>query len=189
MLMSGCTYSRTHFDYIYYSDHNYDYSRREVEDIDKRYEAIGTKALIWSVVALFYGIYMIVAGCKPVRVFSLSVRIQALREFVKLNACNTRAVHVHIQTLKCCCKGQNIFCGALAIAIVALCFDVYICRNLACYTVPRELRRGVCETDDGLMLQATLACLCSRLTEYKLGIRKTTFGRLTHMTSHARKNM
>jgi hypothetical protein len=38
-----------------------------------------------------------------------------------------RVVHAHIQTLMCCCKDKNIFCGALAIAILALCFDLYIC--------------------------------------------------------------
>jgi hypothetical protein len=33
-------------------------------------------------------------------------------------------VRVHTQTKQCCCQGsKNIFCGALVIAILMMCFD------------------------------------------------------------------
>jgi hypothetical protein len=58
LLVAGCTYDETYYSW---------YSSYTVTHEDNTYEGIGLTAIILTVVALFYGVYMIVAGCKPVR--------------------------------------------------------------------------------------------------------------------------
>ena len=55
MLMSGCELKSTRYNY------------QDTIFLDETYTTTGLVALILTVVSLFYGLYMIVAGCKPVR--------------------------------------------------------------------------------------------------------------------------
>jgi|EP01047_Picozoa_sp_COSAG01_P065954 hypothetical protein len=63
MLMTSCTSS---YENGYGYGYGYGYYTTETRE-DKKYEDIAIIALILTIVALFYGIYMIVAGCVPVR--------------------------------------------------------------------------------------------------------------------------
>ena len=69
LLVAGCTYQETSYGYgwsgIYVRTRTYE---------DNTYETAGLVAIILTVVALFYGVYMIVAGCKPVRWFPTHLR-------------------------------------------------------------------------------------------------------------------